>query len=497
MQLTNVTGIFQDNETVEGVYSGVTIAGDKTFVTEYDNQGVAPEVIDDRPESVAFYAGRAWYGQGSDVYFSQVLSNKRKAAFCYQDSDPTSENISDLIDTDGGQIPIPEARRILRLVPVGGGVLAFAENGVWSVTGTSSGFSASSYQVSKVSSSGLEAPNSVVQAEGKVFWWSQTGIQGLEQNSGVFGPIEGSYNQTNVSQDTVQTLFSTTIPAGSKPFVKGEFDKASNTIQWLWKTSAVTHDWMYDRVLNLDLSLNAFYPWSISSDPAADGPYICGMFYTPNINEVTGASDVTLDDGTVITDDTGTSITTNAPSLTVRNRSLKFNVAVPSGTTWNFTHALFENSTYADWVDYSASTGYSYESFIEAGYEFFEDVMRNKQVHYVYVYMRKTENNFVDQGSGNYSADFPSSCKMRTKWDWADTQASNRWSREIEAYRHQRVPPVDTSDLTFDTGHRVVVTKNKVRGHGKTLQFRFSNSEIGKGFDILGWAVSGSGNTQT
>ena len=35
----------------------------------------------------------------------------------------------------------------------------------------------------------------------------------------------------------------------------------------------------------------------------------------------------------------------------------------------------------------------------------------------------------------------------------------------------------------------VVVTKNKIRGIGRALQFRFECSEIGKNFDLLGWSV--------
>jgi hypothetical protein len=42
----------------------------------------------------------------------------------------------------------------------------------------------------------------------------------------------------------------------------------------------------------------------------------------------------------------------------------------------------------------------------------------------------------------------------------------------------------------------VVVSNNKVRGSGKSVQFRFECSEPGKNFDLLGWAVSFAGNTE-
>ena len=46
----------------------------------------------------------------------------------------------------------------------------------------------------------------------------------------------------------------------------------------------------------------------------------------------------------------------------------------------------------------------------------------------------------------------------------------------------------------FNNGFPVVVTKNKIRGAGKALRIRFE-SESGKDFDFLGWAIAFSGNT--
>lgn len=456
--------------------------------------GITTETIDDRPETVTFFAGRAWYAQGSDVFFSQVLAHKRMAGFCYQDADPTAENISDLIDTDGGHLPLPEARHIRRIISSGSGIMVFADNGVWYVSGTSAGFTASDYSLAKVSSSGIDAPNSIVEAENKIYWWSQTGIQGMEQQSGLFGPVAGSFNQTNISQETIQSYFNDTIPSTAKPYVKGLYDPAANIVQWIWSTSAVGRNYMYDRVLNFDLTLNAFYPWSISKDPAANGPYISGLFTTPTVNEIDGSEDVV--DGVNVVLDSGVQVTANDADLTIRNRLTKFVFAVPtSSTTYQFTHGLFENTNCADWEDYSAATGYSYESFIETGYELFEDAMRPKQSNYIFCYFKKSEQNFVASG-GDYTVDFPSSCKFRAKWDWSDSNTSGRWSREVEAYRHTRVPFVDESALAFDNGFAVITTKNKVRGHGRAMQLRFSSSEVGSNFDLLGWAVNVSGNTK-
>ena len=492
-----------DPELLEKEYFGNTRAPRGHYIVNAFNKdralvsgvsGLTPDQEDDRPPTVAFFAGRAWFGQGSDVYFGQVLESKRKAGFCYQEADPTAEHISDLLDSDGGHIPIPEARFIRRIRSSGNGMLVFADNGVWHVSGTSAGFTAADYSVTKVSASGIDAPNSIVEAENRIYWWSQTGIQAIQQASGQFGVIEGAYNQQNISQETVQTLFNSTIPSATKPYVKGLYDPASNIIQWFWATSAVGRNWMYDRVLNLDLSLNAFYPWSISKDSGAEGPYLCGLFLTPNVNQIDGSEDVYAGVNQVLTS-SGDNVVSTVPNLTVRSRQVKYMFAIPVSTNYQFTQGLFSNADCADWETYSGATGYSYESFLETGYELFDDTMRPKQLDYVFCYFRRTEQNFVADGS-DYTVDFPSSCKFRVKWDWSDSNVANRWSREVEAYRHTRVPFVDVSDLSFETGFPVVITKNKVRGHGKSIQFRFSSSEVGSNFDLLGWAaaVSGSSN---
>lgn len=55
------------------------------------------------------------------------------------------------------------------------------------------------------------------------------------------------------------------------------------------------------------------------------------------------------------------------------------------------------------------------------------------------------------------------------------TSASNKFSRQFQAYRYR-------------DGYLVAISKNKVRGKGRTLQIRFE-SEEGKDFQLLGWGI--------
>ena len=419
------------------------------------------------------------------MYYSQLLDNKRKAGFCYQEADPTSEEISDLIDTDGGVVPIPEMKRGVKLVAMGNGVLVFSPNGVWSIQGTSNGFTASDISVSVLSKIGVDSPESVVEADGQIFWWSKVGIQAFSQKSGAFGPIEGAFDKTNISEETIQTFFNEEVPANSKPFVKGIFDPSTNTIHWLFKTEAVAHKNYYNKVLNFDLTLQAFYPWSFNGT----GVYISGVFLAPSLSVASSSVDV-VDNGVAVVAGVN-QVVANLFVEEYRPTFLKFVCAVSNNS---ITFGQISNGDFVDWERFNG-VGYTYSSYIESGYELLGDAMRKKQAPYVYTYLRRTETEFVPS-NGDYTLDRPSSCKMQVKWDWSNSQISNKWSPKYEIYRHTRFPTFLEEDLTFDSGYPIVVTRHRVRGSGRAVQFRFEGDERGKDFDLLGWAVAFTGNTE-
>lgn len=414
----------------------------------------------ERPNTVSFFSGRVWYATNSTVYFSQVLDDKRKAGFCYQEADPTSEDISDLIATDGGVIPIPEMSKAVRLFPSGSGILVFATNGIWMISGTSAGFTATDISVSKISPIGTESPNSIVEAEGQFFWWSKVGIMGMSQKVGMFGPIEGGFDRSNISENTVQTLYNNISPR-AKQTVKSVFDPATNTVQWIYFEDGASY--RYDRVLSLDLTLMAFYPWKISSTPTS--PWISGVFTTQSINDLN--LDITVDE-----------------ELTF----VKYVSIHPVGDNYFFSFSNFRNTRFADW-------GVNpYLSFIETGYELLQDAMRKKQIPYVVVFFRQTEEAFVEKPGGVLEPKHQSSCYVMTKWDWASSNSSGKYTNKEQAYRLKDPGFVDNT-MVFDTGFPVVTRKMKVRGSGRAIQFRFECDEIERDFSLLGWSVNYSGNT--
>jgi hypothetical protein len=451
--------------------------------------GIDSDVKTYGPSSVAFFSGRAWWFARSGVYFSQIMTDKGKAGQCFQDADPTAEDISELLASDGGYIPIPAADEIVRGIEIGNGIMAFARNGVWVISGTDKGFSATEYQVTKVSTVGTDAPMSVVAADTSIYLWTKIGIQQISQVSGQFGPVPGAYQSNNISQETIDTLFKSVSPQ-ARQFVKGVYDPATNTVHWAYKSEDFGYDYGYNRFLNLDLKIGAFYPWSFTSGAY---PFICGMFLTPELNLVSNSETVTASGATVTA--SAVTVTAQGTELSAKSNFLYFVSAVNQGSSFRFTFGSFYNDEFVDWETFD-SVGVVYDSFVESGFEILDDAFRKKQIVYLSVFFRQTEENFVLVGE-DYDVDKPSSCFLTVKWDWSTSGNTGKWSQERQVYRHRRVPFVNPLDLAFNTGTKVVHTKNKIRGTGRAVQFRLGTNERGKNFDLLGWQALYSGGTAT
>lgn len=435
--------------------------------------GVGNIPVDDsgeRPNSVTFFSGRVWYACQSTVFYSQILDNTsyNKAGLCYQEADPTAEDISDLIASDGGVVPIPEADHIEALYPLANGVMVFSRNGVWFISGGDSSFSALNISTTKVSPIGTKSPKSIVETDGTIFWWSELGIQALQQASGQFGPIPNRFGNTNIAEQTIQTFYNS-IGTNAKHKVKATFDPLNNLIYWIYNTDD-SDIFEYNGILIYDITLQAFYPWEVSQ--LEGGPRINGAFIDSGYIEASSTEAVT--DLNVPVTDGGIGVSVFIGSLNLKPSSLYYLTEVPEeGLTVSAPISL----DYVDWKNFDA-IGATFDSFIMTGFELNDDAMRSKQIVYMFVHFRRTE----DEEGFN-----PSSCKMTARWDWAGDRTTRRWSNEVEVYRL----PLNPNHTT-----EVVVSKNKVRGHGKSVQFRFGTDEPGRTFDLLGWSVAYSGNTQ-
>lgn len=459
---------------------------DRSAISGIPGLAVSQELT--RPNTIAFASGRVFYGHTNNVYFSQILSEKHKAGLCFQDSDPTAEDLSDLLDNDGGVIPIPAADKIVLTKEVSNGIMVFANNGVWFISGGEKGFSATDYQITKVSSIGTDAPHSIVDTENHIYWWSKTGIQRLEQQQGMFGST-GNFTSVNLTENTIDRLIKD-IPATLRRYVKGAFDHGTNTIHWLYATSDVGKSYFYNKFINYNIVTESFFPWSLASEAY---PYVTGMYVTSDINRITNDEAVYVDADVVYVD--AEEVIIEGTELSAKDSFIEYMIAYSNVSTYYFTVGNFINDNYVDWEKYNDANPSRYNSFVETGYEILDDATRNKAIVYLQPFFRQTEENFVLDGD-DYTLDQQSSCFLTTKWDWSNSTASNKWSTKIQAYRLQRVPFVNPSNLSLNTGFKIVTTKNKIRGTGRAIQFRFECDEANRNFDLLGWQVFYTGVTE-
>ena len=465
----------------EEIYSGSSLAANGHFVVNVFSKvrtGLTTEVETGRFRSVAAYAGRVFYAgidsakNGGKVYFSRLTERMADVGNCYQVFDPTSEIISDLLDTDGGVVRIPDAHNIRKLHVLGASLLVFAENGVWAVAGVDNVFRATEYAITRISDVGLTNENSFIVADGLPVWWSKTGIFAIKQGESLNVPTA-----QNLSLSTIQTFWNK-IPNEKKAQVHVEYDKVNQRVFWFYPDATESIDYKYNNILVMDLALQAFYPWKIA-DQDTDTSYIIGTSYYSGLGSTATELQVVNGADTII-NGSDTVIATLYRDYLQGDSEIK--VLVRDGTTGKMTFATFRGFTYLDWSDAN------YKSYAEAGYDFMGDMTTFKTAPYVTTYMRVTEDGYVASGAG-YDFINPSSCLMSVSWNLTKANSTPR-----EIYKLKDVPVVDPNDLSsihYPTD--TVVTKSKVRGRGRSMKLRFE-SAAGKDFHLVGYEVIGGKN---
>ena len=480
----NSSGVF-DSTGWTRVYSGNSLIVNGHYILDLFDQdrvaasgiaGVEKTTITDRFSAVSSYAGRVFFGGvGTRVYFSRILTDVEDIGDMYQINDPTSEEFSDLLDTDGGWIDIPDASGINKLHVFGSSLLVFARNGVWKISGVDDVFRATEFSIYKITDEGLAQRRSFVSGENSVpFWWSFTGIHTIQVTD------QGGMVAANLSRDTIQTFWDD-ISGSAKGFVQGEYDGLNDRAVWVYPEEDETTEYKLNRFLFLDVTLGAFYPWAIS-DKETDTPYILGTsFFSEKATEVTDYN-VVDSNGDQVQDSSGNDVIVSLEGGAITSSDVKF---LTRDNTGAITFSSFSNVAFLDWEEAD------YSSFAEASYNFMGSLGQRKNSPYITVFMRTTESSWVLQGDGAYLFDRPSSLKVSTYWDFKKVASSIKQ----EAYRLKHPIVVDPSDLnTVDYPTTVVVTRLKTRGRGRVMRVKFESS-TGKDFNLLGWETIDARNS--
>lgn len=419
-----------------------------------------------RPSAIAAYAGRIWYagvnaeGFSQKLYYSQVIVRGDEYGLCYQQNDPTSEVVNDLLATDGGELSIPEIGTIIKLFPMGSSLAVFGTNGVWMISGSQGlGFSANDYSVTKVSNTPTLSHLSFVDVYGMPLWWNTDGIFTLQQEQ-----LSGTSTAKSLTDSTIRSFMDEIHPS-MKGYAKGAFNKYKKTVQWLFRSTNTTDledTFEYDRVLEYNVITGAFYPWTVpSSNPTINGIIVTrgpvSGTVTDNVIDSGGANVVTLSGEEIVSEE----FTDLNPNYSFRYLTTKKTASTTFATTWSQTL----NTTYNDWGE--VETEIDYDSYFFTNFQLDGDGQRFFQNNYLVAFIESVSNG---------------SCYMEPWWNYVTTSSSARVGNPQQVY--------PSSNKPFETYQK----RLKVRGKGRSVQFKFY-SESGKPFSIVGWSVWSTQNS--
>jgi hypothetical protein len=473
----------------EKVFSGSSLIGNGTYILNFFNKdrsaasgiaGISADIETSRFKSVASFAGRIFYAglesakNSGVILFSRQIETLKELGDCFQVNDPTSEDISDLLDTDGGTVRIPDAVNIKYLYSFGASLFIFADNGVWSINGVDNVFRATEYSLRRVSYTGLLTAESFIEAEGTPFWWSKTGIHTLQFDQVSNNPVE-----QNISLTTIQSFWDDIGPA-SRALVRATYDRLNKKVYWAYPNANEPNANKLNNFLILDFPLGAFYPWKVS-DEVSSTDYIMGLAVYSGYGSDSLVLDVVLPNGDDVVQGADDVVSTQLTDFATGNPAIV--LLIRDGATGKMTMGGFTGKDFLDW----GTTNYS--SFAEAGYDFISDLVLKKNSPFIVTYTRVTEEGWFNTGAG-YEPIRPSGLFVSSYWDFSTSPANV----PQQVYRYKQTPVVNPGDLAnFGYPETVISSRLKLRGRGRSVRLRFE-SEQGKDFNLLGYGVINAAN---
>lgn len=446
---------------------------------------------------VASFAGRMWYAgfssqlDGGDsqsprmtsyVLFSQLVQGTADIYKCYQEGDPTSTTVPDLVDTDGGFLRIDGAYNVQHMINVGDSIMVVAENGVWRISGGSGyGFTATNYMVSKISEHGCVAPGSVTVLDNTFMYWGDDAIYHVATNQ------YGDWVGTNLSSSTIQQYYDD-IPYISKTRCQGMYDAYQRCVRWLFNNYISSTGKSTELIL--DINLNAFYPSEISTLPGTAYPKVMSLVRVPPFMVISDSANVVDVNSNQVVNSSGSHVTVVVEGQASATSEIYYLTAtgVTNGTV-RCTFSFYRDTTWYDWKS-ANGVGVDAAAYLVTGWSGMGDFQRQKQVPYITVYSYKTETGF----NGAYVPQGASSILVQSQWNWTNSAAGGKWGQQFQAYRHRRHWMPETNGSGYNDGELVVTTRSKLRGRGRVLSLRF-DTQPGYNFHLLGWSYLAMANS--
>lgn len=461
--------------------------------TTEDVSGITIEETNSRPSTVEFMSGRVWYaGQRhpnipTRIYFSQVLTNVTKIGNCHAEADPTSEHNSDLVDTDGGYITLPEAGKVHKLLTFSSTILVFAENGVWQIRGGENGFTSTSFFTSRINDIGSVGGFSITEAEGTVMYWADGGIYQLSVDT-----LSGELTVGNISEATIQTFYND-IPKFSRENCVAVYDNIGKKAYWFYNDSPTLNPLdlrnKFTNVLFYDTRAQGFYKYEVS---ATNEIFMSAPFVDNEVHvEKRQQNLVNSRTEEVLTDADGEAIFVPTSYEGASQYKLKFVIIKcdVSEDNYELTVGQFSSSTFLDWNNL-LDTPVDYTSYLLGGPDTNGNFLSNKLTAVLYIMSQKSETGYAeDVSTGELQLENQTEINYRYRYNWSDGNGSEQWSSlRSDGYVLPRYYIPSGSADAFDTGDTLINTQQSTRGSGDAFQL-YLESSTGKEMHLYAWAA--------
>ncbi len=455
------------------------VIGDYSITPDAPIEDFNPNLPEDKSISgakvVVEYGGRLWYAGFEDstssqtrlnsyLLYSQISQSRGAVARCYQAGDPTDKVEPEVVATDGGALSIDGAYNIKRLEVLGTTLLVFAANGVWAVSGASGNyFSPTSQRIERLSNKGCISSRSVVVDDHMCMYWSEDGVYSIQYER------QGRLIVKSLTRITIQKYING-IVMDAKAGVNGAYDGQLGQAIWVVPPNEKFGD---TQVLRYHVKRDAWTRDVVSYNPTNQ---LNGFIKVPPFSYVAEPTKVVVGGTNVVVG--GRQVVLAEPRRDpVQFSTIAVGLYDDSKSERGFWIGSFVREDFLDWGTDDA------KAYIVAGWVTGNDLARRKQVPYLTAHFKQTEQ-FIDPDTGAPSP--ASSCIFQSQWDWTQTAVSNKWSKPVQIYRLKRYYIPSSYAVPMDGGYGTVVTRNKVRGRGRTVSMKYETEPL-KDCQILGW----------
>jgi hypothetical protein len=423
-------------------------------------------ITDHRPTAVAWYAGRVFYAGAAyakiadTIFFSQIVEDASQYGLCYQRNDPTADTFNVLLPTDGGTIKIPGLHGVLRMEILGDALIVFSRAGVWEIRGGRGGFSAMDYNVRKITDAECVSAGGVCRTDAGLVFASKRGLYvlGIDTNSGFI-------SSGNVTEARLNTYWSQ-IPDDNLETIYMVYDDSKKRVYTLIsKPNSVAANPSVrglTEALVLDLKhgeAGAFYRLTL---PYGGTGYVIG------------------------------GLALDSADNPASNKKIKF-VWKPTSSAYirflDMEHTSFTDEDGEDRPPYYKA---AWDAAVPAegvdGRTTSDWHTRKQAGLYVYMFLGRTETGWTEVNQELYPVN-PGSVFIQGRWEWSDSSNSGKWTAPQQAYRPKGLySPFGGAGEGMQNGAPVIVTRNKIRGSGRSLGLYITGEE-GKDAHILGWLI--------